>query len=246
MDHGTLARSFLTSGVDYDRYRPSFPPEAVDLVLPETVAAVLDLGAGTGKLTESLVARTNELTAVDPSAQMLDVLRAKLPTVHARVGSAEQIPVASASQDVVTVAQAFHWFDTAPACAEIARVLRPGGLLALLWNGPAAECEWDQDCHRIAHPEVAGDGGAEPAGPASLSGFEVLHGSHVPWQEQLTREHYLHRWLTVSTFLAAEPDQRAGLLAQVRAVLAAHRDTAGREVLVLPQATTVHLYRSVA
>lgn len=123
----TLAKSFERIGADYDRYRPGFPPRAAELLTPAQVGTALDLGAGTGKFTELLVDRAQRVVAVEPSEPMLAVLRAKLPLVEAHVGSAEQMPLESGSVDVVTVAQAFHWFDRESACAEIVRVLAPGG-----------------------------------------------------------------------------------------------------------------------
>ncbi len=95
---------------------------------------VLDLGAGTGKLTTRLVERGLDVIAVDPIAEMLDVLRATLPDTPALLGTAEQIPLRDNSVDAVLVAQAWHWFDPERAVAEVARVLRPGGRLGLVWN----------------------------------------------------------------------------------------------------------------
>ncbi|WP_298036661.1 methyltransferase domain-containing protein [uncultured Microbacterium sp.] len=147
-----LAKSFESIGEEYDRYRPGFPDAAADAILPERVNAVLDLGAGTGKFTELLVERADRVIAIEPSVAMLDVLRAKLPAIETRVAGAEDIPLDRASVDAVTVAQAFHWFDRDPACAEIRRVLKPGGVLGLLWNHSDPSCAWDYACHRIATP----------------------------------------------------------------------------------------------
>lgn len=147
-----LAASFLTGGEAYDRYRPGFPAEAADAAVDgREGAVVLDVGAGTGKFTELLASRAAQVIAVDPSEDMLAQLRRKLPTVAARVGPAEDLPVEDAAVDAVTVAQAFHWFDRDRAAAEFARVLRPGGLLTLLWNVPDPDSSWDRACYRIAH-----------------------------------------------------------------------------------------------
>jgi SAM-dependent methyltransferase len=112
--------------------RPGFAEAAVDWVLPEATGRVLDLAAGTGKLTASLVARGLDVVAVDPAPNMLAMLRRRLPTVDARVGRAERIPLPDASVGTVLVGAAFHWFARPAAEQEIARVLRPGGRLALL------------------------------------------------------------------------------------------------------------------
>lgn len=127
MPEHALARSFEIIGDDYDRYRPGFPEAAAAMIVPTTVDVGLDLGAGTGKFTELLVDRARRTVAVEPSERMLQVLRVKLPDVEAQIGAAERIPLGDASVDVVTVAQAFHWFDRDAACDEIARVLVPEG-----------------------------------------------------------------------------------------------------------------------
>jgi len=108
--------------------------------LPST-ATVLDLGAGTGKLTRLLVSEFDRVVAVEPAEEMRRLLVAHCPDAVALSGTGQQIPVADASVDAVYAAQAFHWFDDAAALAEIARVLRPGGALVLMWNRPAGPWE---------------------------------------------------------------------------------------------------------
>ncbi|WP_040167067.1 class I SAM-dependent methyltransferase [Microbacterium gorillae] len=242
-----LAASFAATGEAYDRYRPGFPDAAVDLFADDDVHAALDLGAGTGKLTERLQGRVAELTAVEPAESMLAVLRRKLPNVTALLGTAEDIPVADASQDLVAVAQAFHWFDTERAAAEIARVLRPGGVLALLWNWPDPHCAWETAAGAIAHPASAAARAEEdpdevPA-QADLPGFTTVGAHLVPWPERISRTDYIERWATVSSFLAAAPDARAEMLAAVERILDEDPDTTGRTELDLPQRTLVLLYR---
>jgi len=132
------ASSFGRRAADYDRVRPDYPLEAIDHAVsrlglgPE--AEVLDLGAGTGKLTRPLVERVGRVAAVDPDPEMLAVLSRVTDCYLAVEGSAEAIPLESASVDAVFAGQAFHWFATEAALAEIARVLRPRGGLALIWN----------------------------------------------------------------------------------------------------------------
>ena len=118
----------------YERARPDYPDDAVRWLAGEPPRRVLDLAAGTGKLTRALVAAGHEVVAVEPSEPMLERMRAVVPAAEAWVGTAESIPLGDASVDVVTVAQAFHWFDAPAALAEIGRVLRPGGTIALVWN----------------------------------------------------------------------------------------------------------------
>jgi SAM-dependent methyltransferase len=135
-----LAATFDGAAELYERARPGFPAAAVDWVLPPQARRVLDLGAGTGKLTASLVERGLDVVAVDPAPSMLAQLATKLPRVDARIGRAEASGLPDADVDAVLVSSAFHWFDRPAADAEIARVLRPGGTVGLLWNrrDPAA------------------------------------------------------------------------------------------------------------
>jgi ubiquinone/menaquinone biosynthesis C-methylase UbiE len=134
-DHELRRTSFGAAADVYAAVRPDWPAETVSWLTggaPEL--DVLDLGAGTGKLTAALLDAGHRVVAVDPSEQMLAHLRTVAPAADVRDGSAEAIPVADASVDVVTVAQAWHWFDADRAAAQCRRVLRPGGLLAC-WPG---------------------------------------------------------------------------------------------------------------
>lgn len=238
-----LAKSFERIGADYDRYRPGFPQAAADLVMQTPVRAALDLGAGTGKFTELLQGRAERVIAVEPSSAMLDVLRVKLPAVEALQGSAERIPVADGSVDVVSVAQAFHWFDREPACAEIARVLVSGGALGLIWNHSDPTSAWDRAAHRIAHPAVADEDGTTSSAADELPGFVHVRHEQIHWTERIRREDYLRRWSTVSSFLVADDDERAGMFAAIEAVLDADSETRGRDDFDLPIVTDVFVYR---
>lgn len=136
---GTLGRAGFESGSDlYERARPGYPDVAVAHLEAtcgiETGARVLDLAAGTGKLTRFLRADGAVCVAVEPSPSMRDVFRRSVPGVAVAGGTAEMIPLADTTMDAVVVAQAFHWFEPGRALPEIARVLRPGGWLALIWN----------------------------------------------------------------------------------------------------------------
>jgi ubiquinone/menaquinone biosynthesis C-methylase UbiE len=139
------ARSFGSVAEAYDRARPSYPSEAVDFLVGPVGSEpkrVLELGAGTGKFTELLLANGHHVVATDPSPEMLAQLRTRVPEVDTLVAAAEYLPVASRSIDVVVSAQAFHWFDHPLALAEITRVLRPGGYLSLVWNARDEGIPW--------------------------------------------------------------------------------------------------------
>jgi SAM-dependent methyltransferase len=133
--HRAAVAGFAANAEGYERGRPSYPPDAVEWLAAELGLGegrtVVDLAAGTGKLSRLLAAGGARVIAVEP----LDEMRALIgPPAEALAGTAEQIPLPDASADAVTVAQAFHWFDGERALAEIHRVLRPGGALALIWN----------------------------------------------------------------------------------------------------------------
>jgi SAM-dependent methyltransferase len=126
--------SFDSVADEYEQTRPTYPPALLDALPLDADAAVLDLGAGTGKLTRVLVERYRDVTAVEPLANMRAMLERVVPGVTALPGSAERIPLDDGSVDGVFAAQAFHWFDKPVALPEIARVLRPGGVFAIVWN----------------------------------------------------------------------------------------------------------------
>ncbi|MEI3867315.1 class I SAM-dependent methyltransferase [Microbacterium sp. CCNWLW134] len=213
------------------------------MVAPSRIGTVLDLAAGTGKFTERLVTRAREVIAVEPSEAMLTELRRKLPRVPALIGTAEAIPIADGMCDLITVAQAYHWFDPDLASREIRRVLTPGGRLALIWNAPDPRCEWDAAAHAIAHPSEGQDTARSGELPAlKVPGFIHIRTARVSWSEDISREDYLARWLTVSTFLAADDTTRAEMVQEVEATLDAHPDTSGLRMLQLPHLTDALIY----
>jgi ubiquinone/menaquinone biosynthesis C-methylase UbiE len=126
---------------DYERGRPGWPPEALALPGLPSAATVLDLGAGTGKLTRLLVSSFEDVVAVEPDPGMRRLLEALCPEARVLAGSAEEIPLGDASVDAVFAAETFHLCDWERALDEIARVLRPGGTFVLMWNLPAGPTE---------------------------------------------------------------------------------------------------------
>ncbi len=234
------AASFGIGADTYERSRPAYPPEAVDWLLPDILRRalpdpatrrVLDLGAGTGKLTRQLASRGVDLVAVDPSAGMLAELRRLLPDIEARQGSAEAIPAADASFDAVVVAQAWHWFAGARAGAEVARVLRPGGTLALVWNTRDTRVGWVERLARIIDRDRPASGEA-PRLPAA---FAPLEAKEVRWQYRLDEAAFLDLAASRSAFFVAAEDDRRATLDAVRALFdevasASHGDPARRTV----------------
>lgn len=168
------ALSFAGVADAYDRARPSYPEEAVSWLVGKQPATVVELGAGTGKLTGLLAAAGHDVLATDPLAEMLAHLRRRLPAVRTAVASAEEIPVASRSVDVVVCAQSFHWFDHAVALPEIARVLRPGGRLALVWNHRDNNIPWVRKLERLIGEHDEREENVRP----------LMETTHFGWVEQ--------------------------------------------------------------
>jgi SAM-dependent methyltransferase len=143
--HETVSKAWGDSAEVYERARPEYPPEAIEFLREIGLSDdsdVLDLAAGTGKLTRALIAAGARVTAVEPLSAMRQMLQQRLPEATVMEGTAERIPVEDGFVDLVTVAQAFHWFDAPKAAAEIARVMRPGGGLAAIWNVRDEGVEW--------------------------------------------------------------------------------------------------------
>jgi SAM-dependent methyltransferase len=226
------ANSFGPAARTYERGRPTYPAAALDWLLPAGRPRVLDLGAGTGKLTRSLLDRDLPVTAVEPSPGMLDELRRVLPGVPAHQGSAESIPLPDASVDVVLVAQAWHWVDVERAAPEIARVLSPGGRLGILWNvRDEASAEW---VHRLGSIIDSAEQSRDPSvGPP----FAPVETAAFTWTDRVTPEGLLDLVASRSRVILLPPDERAALLAQVRQLVATHPALVGRTGFDLPYVT---------
>jgi SAM-dependent methyltransferase len=230
------ARSFGAAAAAYAAHRPGYPRAAVEWALQPVLGApepprIVDVGAGTGKLTATLL-EFGPVTAVEPDAAMLGELRARFPAADARPGPAEQLPVDDSSADAVLVGQAWHWFDHELALAEAARVLRPGGVLAALWNGEDRRVEWVAGFIAAAHlerrlPPASGtdDVPALPAHPAFAHGRHSTHPNPV----RTTVDGLLATLSTQSWMLVADPGTRERTLARVRAYLAGRPETSAGE-----------------
>ena len=225
--------SFGSEAAAYERGRPSYPPEAIDWLLPAGACDVLDLGAGTGKLTTRLVERGLNVIAVDPIPEMLELLTNSLPDTPALLGTAEEIPLADNSVDAVLVAQAWHWFDPQRAAAEVSRVLRPGGRLGLVWNTRDERMGWVKDLGRIIGHE------ADPFNHAVTlpAPFADTERQQVEWTSYLTPQALIDLVASRSYCITSPEQVRTRTLGQVRELLGTHPALANSNGLALPYVT---------
>jgi SAM-dependent methyltransferase len=236
--YAVRAASFGAVADAYERSRPGYPDEAVRWLAGEPPRDVLDLGAGTGKLTRALVAAGHRVVAVDPAPEMLAHLQELLPNAPAHVGGAEAIPLADGSVDVVTVAQAFHWFDHARAGPEIGRVLRPGGVLGLIWNARDESEPWVARLSGLIGSERLGEWELEdalaqgPFGPPEEAVFSLV--------QPLDRNGLLELVRSRSHCAVRSPEEREETLAAVGAL---YDEFAGTDGIELPYRT--YAYRSI-
>lgn len=225
--------SFGSEAAAYERGRPSYPPDAIDWLLPPGARDVLDLGAGTGKLTTRLVERGLDVIAVDPIAEMLEMLRKSLPDTPALLGTAEEIPLADNSVDAVLVAQAWHWFNPARAIPELTRVLRPGGRLGLVWNTRDERLGWVRELGQIIGRD------ADPVRDKVTlpEPFTDVQRHQVEWTNYLTPQALIDL-VASRTYCITSPTQvRTKTLDQVRELLATHPALASARGLALPYVT---------
>ena len=209
------ARSFGSVAEAYDRGRPAYPAEAVGWLTGGEAKVGLALGAGTGKLTRELVDQGHAVFATEPDEAMLAILRERVPEVSAKVATAEEIPANDRSVDVVVVAQAFHWFDHEVALPEIARVLKPGGHLALVWNSRDERIPWVRRMGELLGRQDLDTGSAEHVVHSDLFGF-MEEATFKHWQE-VNRETILDMARSRSSFAVMAADEREDHLARVLA-----------------------------
>lgn len=219
--------------VDYERGRPGWPVEATHVAGLPSSSEVVDLGAGTGKLTRALVGSFARVVAVEPSAPMRHLLESLCPKAEALGGTGQAIPLPDRSADGVFAAEAFHWLDDERAVGEIARVLRPGGAVVLLWNVPAGSWEPSTAAAEnvlAAHGPARGDVDYDPldlAGPRRPPGegalgrppFEPLTEARIEHVQTLDRDGLVAYYASMGWLADLPDDKRLPLLDEARALL---------------------------
>jgi ubiquinone/menaquinone biosynthesis C-methylase UbiE len=253
MSQERFATAFAKAAGEYERGRPSYPAAALDRLVDELGldrrSTVVDLGAGTGKLTRDLLPRFGRVVAVEPLAEMRSELVRRLPEVEALAGTAEELPLAAASADAVLVAQAFHWFNGRRALREIGRVLRPRGGLGLLWNSSPWETRegpWFaalDDLLQERRVDLATmhrhSSGRWREAFAADERFEPLLEATFENTQRLSREDFIAALSSRSYIAALAEAHRADVLAGIEAMLARGDAPVAGDDVVLPLRTKV-------
>jgi SAM-dependent methyltransferase len=244
------ASSFGAAAAAYAEHRPDYAPAAVRWALELAPGPrVLDLGAGTGKLTATLVALGAEVIAVEPDPAMLTELRRALPAVRALPGSAEAVPLPGASVDAVLAGNALHWFDMNVAGPEIARVLAPGGILAGLWNVMDNRVDWVAGLERVSGSAAIGARDTLSSWRAATAdvhlpntGLVAQFGSpdqaEFPHGQRRTADSLVATIATRAGMLVMPEQEQEATLGRIRAFLASRPETARGE-FTLPMLTGV-------
>jgi len=223
-DRETRRLSFGSVATDYDRYRPSPPPQALDWLIPPGAQAVLDLGAGTGAVTRELIGRAARIIAVEPDERMRAVLTSRCPQAEVLAGRGEDIPLPDSSVDAVVISSAWHWLDPELAVPEITRVLRVGGVLGVMWISRDVRVPWVTEFNQLARESREAD--RRPAGrrrrevtfpPGSpLSAVEEYT---VEFSLPMTKDELFGLLGTYSGVITLDAERRADFSRRVRAFL---------------------------
>jgi SAM-dependent methyltransferase len=253
-ERSVRARSFGAIAEDYDRFRPAPPDALVEWLLPARCDAALDIGAGTGALTRALVPRAGSVTAAEPDRRMSAVLAAREPNAGVVSARAELLPLRDGCVDAVVGSSMWHWVDEAVAATEAARVLRPGGVLGLLWSGPDRSQGWLAELlggaarglvERVERPEGVAVG--RPAGtrwrrhevhlPAGAP-FAEPETRLLTWSLTVTPEELVGMAGTYSGFIVLPDADKARVLAGVAHAVRNHPLLVGRSEIELPMRAT--------
>jgi SAM-dependent methyltransferase len=228
-DRETRRLSFGSVATDYDRYRPSPPPQVLDWLIPPDAQAVLDLAAGTGAVTRELVGRAARVIAVEPDERMRAVLAARCPEAEVLAGRGEDIPLPDASVDAIVISSAWHWLNPDRAVPEITRVLRVGGVLGVMWTSRDMRVPWVAEFNQLAResrdadrrPDGAQAGGRRrrevtfpPGTPLS-----AVEEHTVEYSLPMTKDELVGLLGTYSGVITLDPERRADFSRRVRAFL---------------------------
>jgi SAM-dependent methyltransferase len=235
-EEALAGRRFGAAADAYVAGRPEYPAEVVEWLV-RGASDVVDVGAGTGKLTGALVRGGRRVTAVEPDAAMLAALGREVPEARALQGAGEALPLPDGSADAVVYGQAWHWVDVPKASVEAARVLRPGGALGLIWNVRDESVDWVDRLGDVVRGSAA-ERMIESDAVVVAPPFGPLERIDVRWARPMTVDALVAMAASRSYVIALSPEERAEVLAGVRELLATHRDTADRATVELPYVTS--------
>jgi len=245
--HEAASKGFEIAADAYERGRPDYPQDAVDDLINEigfsSEKTILDLGAGTGKFTRLIANRGANIVAVEPVAGMRQKFSQLLPSISIQAGTAESLPLANASVDSVVVAQAFHWFSGEKSLTEIARVLKPGGKLAMIWNVRDESIDWVAKLTEIVDQH-------EKGAPRYKTGQWKVAFAHSRLFSPLVEKTFyyvqkgnlsvvLDRVASTSFISALAPALKDSVLEEVKELLRTHPQTKGRQEFEIPYRTDV-------
>jgi SAM-dependent methyltransferase len=237
------ASSFAGVADEYERGRPGYPREAIEWLLGVDSLVVLDLGAGTGKLTSALLDAGHRVIAVEPLPQMRKILKSNLPAARALAGTAEKLPLASASVDAVAVGAAFHWFDQGAAQAEIARVLRPPGVLGLLGNVFDPSLRWVARVREILGSPAIERRGHWPSVDELGQRFAEVQDCEFSHQQQVDRASLRDLASSRSSLAIMSRAEREKVLASLDLLWEQEPELNGHSEILLPWRTRVRRCR---
>lgn len=251
--HPAARKGFETSTAAYDRGRPSYPPEAVALLIEElglgASRSLLELGPGTGKLTTLLVSTGVRIIGIEPVAAMRRVLTRRVPEVDVLDAHAEELSLENGSVDAAVAAQSFHWFDGDRALAELARVMRRTARLAVVFNVRDDSVPWIRALVELQEPYRA-----DTPSHRSMRWHEALERTAAfstrsvhsfRHEHATTPDGVVDRVLSISFIAALDPDRRSQIAGDVRRILAADPATRRREQILTPYRTDCYLWERV-
>jgi SAM-dependent methyltransferase len=250
-DRTERGRAFGAVAAAYAAWRPGYPSDVIAFLTGGEAGRaeprrILDLGAGTGQLSELLVAAGHDVVAADPSTEMLAQLAARLPGVPTLVAGAEALPLADDDVDAVVAGQAAHWFEPAAAGREFRRVLRPGGTVGFVWNIREDSAPWAAALNRLLAAESRDQEGDRPEGnravveafAAELDAEVTTHTTR--WLHRVPPEAVVGRVASSSRIALLDAAGRDAFLGEVRELLATHPDTRGRAELDVSYTTSAY------